>query len=102
MKLKLKKDIVENKGLSNEAIFSYVGIVLCYKNGLNAVLTNKNMINYYLTHDECMSRRFEENLKKGMQELIDNKIIICHKRMGIDLYCDLLNIKLNPINSSVG
>lgn len=95
MKLKFKKDIIENKTISNEAMFAYVGIVLCYKNGLNAVLTNKNMINYYLTHDECMPRRFEENLKKGMQELIDNKIIICRKKIGIDIYCDLFNIKLD-------
>jgi len=94
MKLKLKKDVIENKIISDEAIFAYVGIVLCYRNGLNAVLTNKNMINYYLTHDECMSRRFEENLKKGIQELIDSKIITCHKQIGIDYYCDLLNIKL--------
>ena len=93
MKLKLKKDIIENKSISNEAIFAYVGIVLCYRNGIDAVLTNKNMINYYLTHDECMSRRFEENLKKGMQELIDNKTIICRKKIGIDLYCDLSNIQ---------
>ena len=95
MKLKLKKDIIENKTISNEAMFAYVGIVLCYRNGIDAVLTNKNMINYYLTHEECMSRRFEENLKKGIQELLDNKTIICRKKIGIDLYCDLSNIKLN-------
>lgn len=94
MKIKLKKDIIENKNISNEAIFAYVGIILCYKHGLNAVLTNKNMINYYLTHDECMSRRFEENLKNGLKELISNKLIVCRKQIGNDYYCDLLNIQL--------
>ena len=74
---------------------------MCYKKGIGSVLTNKNMINYYLTHDECMSRRFEENLKKGIQELFDNKTIICHKQIGIDFYCDLLNIKLNDTDKFV-
>lgn len=95
MKLKLNKQIIENKQLSHEAIIVYTGIVASYKCDCNAVLTNKNMLNYYLTQTRKIPRRFEENLRKGIQELLDNHIVVCREKVGIDYYFDFKNIRLD-------
>lgn len=95
MKLKLSKQIIENKQLSHEAIIVYTGIVASYKCDCNAVLTNKNMLNYYLTQTRKIPRRFEENLRKGIQELLDNNIVVCKEKVGIDYYFDFKNIRLD-------
>lgn len=94
MKLKLKKDIVIDKTLSNNAILAYVGIVSCFKNDFDNVFTNKNMMTYYLTKKTVIPRRFEESLRNGINELLKNKIIICDSKNGTDFYMDTLNIKL--------
>ena len=95
MKLKLSKQIIENIQLSHEAIMVYIGIIISYKCECNAVLTNKNMLNYYLTQTRKIPRRFEENLRKGLQELLDKNIVICKEKVGIDYYFDFKNIKLD-------
>lgn len=95
MKLKLNKKIIEDTNLSHEAIMVYIGIVVSYKCDCNAVLTNKNMLNYYLTQTSKIPRRFEENLRKGLQELLDNNIVVCKEKVGIDYYFDFKNIKLD-------
>ena len=95
MKLKLKKEIIEDKKLSNNAIVTYVGLVACFKNDFDNVFTNKNMIAYYLTKKTIITKRFEESLRKGMAELLDNKIIICERKSGTDYYMETVNIKLN-------
>ena len=94
MKLKLNKQIIENKQLSHEAIIVYAGIVSSYKCDCNEVLTNKNMLNYYLTQSRKIPRRFEENLRKGLQELLNKGVIVCKEKIGIDYYFDFKNIKL--------
>jgi len=101
MKLKLSKTIIENSQLTHDAIMVYTGIVASYRNNCNAVLTNKNMINYYLTQNRKMPRRFEENLRKGFQELLDKEIVICKEKIGVDYYFDLKNIKLNEVDKFV-
>ena len=95
MKLKLKKDIVENKELSNNAIVTYIGLVSCLKNDFDNVYTNKNMISYYLTKKKTISRRFEESLRNGLKELIEKNIILCNNKNGTDYFMELTNIKLN-------
>ena len=89
MKLKLNKQVIENKQLTHDAIMAYTGVVASYKCNCNEVLTNKNMINYYLTQTKKMPRRFEDSLKSGVQELLDKHIIICGDKVGIDYYFDL-------------
>lgn len=95
MKLKLKKEIIENKSLSNNAIIAYIGLVSCLKNDFDNVFTNKNMIAYYLTKKTVIPKRFEESLRKGMSELLDKQIVICKRKTGTDYYMEATNIKLN-------
>lgn len=95
MKLKLKKEIVENKELSDNAVLVYVGLVMCMRHKLNRVFANRNMLMFYLTNKEKTSKRFDDSLKEGLQELLDKKIIICKQRNGSDYFLGLDNIQLN-------
>lgn len=95
MKLKLKKEIIENKELSNNAIVAYIGLVSCLKNDFDNVFANKNMIAYYLTKKTIVSKRFEESLRKGLNELLDKKTIVCKRKTGTDYYMEVTNIKLD-------
>lgn len=95
MKIKLKKDIIENKNLDNEAILSYVGIVSSRIYGIEEILTNKDMINFYLTKNHIAPRRFEEGIKKGIKQLLDTKTIICKDKIGSNYFLDKDNIILN-------
>lgn len=101
MKLKLNKQIVENKQLTHDAIMVYTGVVASYRCNCGEVLTNKNMINYYLTQTKKIPRRFEESLRSGVQELLDKHIISCKEKVGIDYYFDLKNIKLKESDKFV-
>lgn len=94
MKLKIKKEIIENKELSHNAILAYVGIIACYRYEFDKVFINKNMINYYLTNNTIMPKRFEGNLRDGIRELLDKDIIECYKKNATDYYLNLKNIKL--------
>lgn len=94
MKLKLKKEIIENQELSDNAILAYIGLVMCIKKNLNSVFTNRNMLMFYLTNQEKTSKRFDDSLKDGLQELLDKKIVICKKKNGTDYLLSLVNIKL--------
>lgn len=93
MKLKLKKDIIDNNNLSNNAFMMYVGIVSCYKREFDFIFSNKNMINYYMTNQIHISKRFEENFRSGMKELLDKKIIVCNNKVGSDYYLGVTNVK---------
>ena len=95
MKLKLKKEIVENKSLSNNAVMTYVGITSCYKRDFDFVFLNKNMINSYMTKKVCVSKKFDENIRSGIKELLDKKIIVCNDKVGSDYYLGLQNIQLD-------
>ena len=53
------------------------------------------MISYYLTGKRKVQRRFDENLKQGIQELVDKNIIICLEKNKNDYYFEYKNIKLN-------
>lgn len=95
MKLKLKKEIIENKCLSNNAFMAYVGIMSCYKKDFDFVFLNKNMINSYMTKKIHITKKFDENIRSGIKELLDSKIIICNDKVGSDYYLGLKNIQLD-------
>lgn len=95
MKLKLKKEIIENKCLSNNAFMIYVGIMSCYKKDFDFVFLNKNMINSYMTKKIHITKKFDENIRSGIKELLDSKIIICNDKVGSDYYLGLKNIQLD-------
>ena len=95
MKLKLKKEIIENKCLSNNAFMTYVGIMSCYKKDFDFVFLNKNMINSYMTKKVHITKKFDENIRSGIKELLDSKIIICNDKVGSDYYLGLKNIQLD-------
>lgn len=94
MKIKLKKDIVESKHLDNDAIMSYVGIVSSHIYGMEETLTNKDMINFCLTKQHSATKRFEENIRNGIKQLLDTKTIVCRDKIGINYYLDNNNIIL--------
>lgn len=94
-KMQLNKTIVEQKDISNNALMSYIGIVLSFKRNQNSILTNKNMIYYYLTDDFTPSRRMEENIREGIEELIRKKILVCKKKNGLDYYFGFKNVHLD-------
>ena len=95
MKLKLKKEIIENKELSDNAILVYVGLVMCMRHNLNRVFANRNMLMFYLTNKEKTTKRFDDSLKEGLQELLDKKVIVCKQRNGSDYFLGLDNIQLD-------
>ena len=95
MKIKLKKDIVESKILSNEAVMSYVGIVSSHIYGMEETFTNKDMINFCLTKKYTASKRFEESIRNGMKQLLETNTIVCKERTGINYYLDKDNITLD-------
>lgn len=94
MKLKLNKSIVENKNLSNNAILSYVGLLSCPRFNYEPIYINRNMISYYLTGITTNSRRFDEAIKLGLKELIDNGIVDCYNNSSMNYYIGFKNIKL--------
>ena len=94
MKIKLKKDIIESKNLDNDAIMSYVGIVSSHIYGMDETLTNKDMINFCLTKQHNASKRFEENIRNGIKQLLKTNTIICKDKIGINYYLDNNNIIL--------
>lgn len=96
MKLKLKKEIIENKNLSNNAIVSYLGVVACTRNEFDCIFTNKNMINYYLTNKVTATRHFDDSIRNGLIELFDKHVIICKNKTGTDYYLNDDNLKLKP------
>lgn len=86
-KIMLKKDIILNKNLSNNAILTYIGLAICLKPGMDLVYADKNMLYYYLSGiSSSIPRRFEENLKNGLNELIDSNIIKCKKKNATSYY----------------
>ena len=94
MKLKLNKKIIEDKNLSNNAILSYIGLVACSKLDYNPIFINRSMISYYLTGNTKPVRRFDESLKLGLKELIDNKVIDCYEQNSTNYYFGTKNIRL--------
>jgi hypothetical protein len=73
---------------------TYVGIVSCYKRDFDFVFLNKNMINSYMTKKIYVSKKFDENIRNGIKELLDQKVIICNDKVGSDFYLGLQNIQL--------
>lgn len=94
MKLKLSKQVIENKELSNNAVAVYVGVVSCYKQDLGFVFSNKNMINCYMTKKITMTKKSDENIRNGLKELLDKKILDCGGKNGIDHFIGLRNVQL--------
>lgn len=94
MKLKLKKEIITNKELSHNAIMAYLGIICCWNSSFDYIFANRNMINYFLSNKIIFSRRFDENVKNGIQELLDKKIIVCSEKIGVDYCLQSDNIRL--------
>lgn len=94
MKVKLKKDIVENKCLSNDAVMSYVGIVSSHIYGMEETLINKDIINFCLTKNHYAPKRFEESIRNGIKQLLDTNTIVCIEKTGINYYLNSDNIIL--------
>jgi hypothetical protein len=101
MKLKLSKEIIENKELSNSAIVSYIGLVYCCRFDYEPVFINRNMLSYYLTGQKKISRAFDEVLKSGIKELIDAEAICCEEQNTQNYYFGLKNIKLEDTDKFV-
>lgn len=101
MKLKLNKEITENKKLSNNAIISYIGLVYCCRFDYEPVFINRNMISYYLTGQKKMSRTFDNVLKLGINELIDEGFIVCDEQNTQNYYFKLKNIRLEETDKFV-
>lgn len=95
-KIMLKRDIIFNKDLSNNAILTYVGLAICLKPGMELIYADKNMIYYYLSGmPSSIPRRFDENLKSGLKELISNKIITCKNQNNNAYYLDINDFIVN-------
>ena len=94
MKIKLKKDIIESKQLSNESVMSYVGIVSSHIYGMKETLVNKDVINFCLTQQHNASKRFEESIRNGIRQLLETNIIVCKDKIGINYYLDNDNVVL--------
>lgn len=81
IKIMIKNDIIFNKDLSKQAILTYVGLAICLKPGIDFIYTDKNMIYSYLSGvTTAIPRRFDENLRVGLKELIDKQIVTCEKK----------------------
>jgi hypothetical protein len=93
MKLKIKKEIIEDKNISSNAFMTYIGVVSCYKKDFDFVFSNKNMINSYMTKKIKISKKFDENIRNGMKELFDKEILVCNDKIGSDYYLGLKNIQ---------
>ena len=90
VKIMLKKDIVLDKNLSNNALLTYVGLAICLKQGMDYVYADKNMLYFYLSGiTSSIPRRFDENLRNGLKELFDKKIITCKKKSNNAYYIDI-------------
>jgi hypothetical protein len=94
VKIKLKKDIIENNLLNNDAVMSYVGVVSSHIYGIDETFTNKDMINFCLTKTHSASKRFEESIRNGLKQLIDTNTLLCKEKTGINYYLDSNNITL--------
>ncbi len=94
MKLKLNKKITENKDLSNNAILAYIGLMSCLKIDYEPIFINRYMMSYYLTGKRKYIRRFDESLKLGIKELIDNAIIDCYEHSSTNYFIGFKNIIL--------
>lgn len=101
MKLKLSKEITENKRLSNNAVVSYIGLVYCCKFDYEPVFISRNMLSYYLTGQKKQSRSFDEILKSGIKELIDEGIVFCEEQNTQNYFLGLKNIKLKDTDKFV-
>lgn len=90
VKIMLKKDIVLNKELSNNALLTYVGLAICLKPGMDYVYADKNILYFYLSGAlSSIPRRFDENIRNGLKELIDKQIITCKKKNNNAYYIDI-------------
>ena len=96
VKIILKKDIVLNKDLSNNALLTYVGLAICFKHGMDYVYADKHMLYFYLSGMlSSIPRRFDENIRSGLAELIDKKIITCKKKNSTAYYIDVNDFVIN-------
>lgn len=95
-KILLKKDIILNKDLSNNALLTYIGLAICMKQGMDYIYADKNILYFYLSGTlSSIPRRFDENLKYGLKELIDKKIIFCKKKSNNAYYIDINNFTVS-------
>lgn len=95
-KIILKKEIILNNDLSNNAILTYIGLSICLKKGMSYVYADKNLLYYYLSgKPTTIPRRFEENIKKGMKELLDKNIITCKNKINNIYYINADSIITN-------
>ena len=96
VKIMLKKDIVLNKELSNNALLTYVGLAISLKPGMDYVYSDKNMLYFYLSGVlSSIPRRFDENLRNGLKELLDKKVITCKKKSNNAYYINIDDFIVN-------
>ena len=102
IKIMIKKDIVLNKDISNHAFITYLGIAICLKQGIDLIYTDKDMIYYYLTGQvNAVPRNFNELLRSGLKELIENNIISCKKKKSSSYYFDASDFIINENDNYV-
>ena len=96
VKIMLKRDIVLNKELSNNALLTYVGLAICLKQGMDYVYADKNILYFYLSGVlSSIPRRFDENLRNGLKELLDKKVITCKKKSNNAYYINIDDFVVN-------
>lgn len=101
LKLKLKKEIIENTTLSNEALMVYLGIVLSYRPLYQEIPINYGQLNYYLNKTTAMPQYFDKSLRKGLKQLINDHVVTCIDKTKTEYFLGTKNIKLEDTDKFI-
>ena len=75
----LKRDIIDNKNLTNEGIMVYTALVIASENKIDRLFTTVNSIEVILKMKfDDSDRYFKDKTKRGLLNLAENKIIELH------------------------
>lgn len=71
----LKNKILENNKLSDNAISVYIALRSVYTEGRTEYYINSDLLYYELYHSGIVNRYAKLNIKEGLQELLESKVI---------------------------
>lgn len=102
IKIIIKKDIIFNQNISSQAFMTYVGLAICLKPGMDLIYADKDMLYYYLSGlFDNTPRKFNESLRNGFNELVNNNIISCKKKKSSSYYLDAKDFVINETDNYV-
>ncbi len=92
----LKNKILQDYNLSNNAICAYTALINIYNTGSDNYYVNYNLLAYQLFGNKNFNRRDLDNIKDGLNQLIDKSIVSDVDKLGksefiinlSDLYID--------------